>query len=119
MSAETLQILYVGNAMDSQTFKECAEGQGWYVNAANTRLQALGMFINYFPQVVVLNALTDPGLIEEIYEHIRSVDSTPVIILATEWGMVDGATRVVRPDIPFSTLTFVIQELAAIFSLAG
>ncbi len=115
MSAETLRVLYVGKAMDGETFKACAEGQNWYVYLAETHLQALGIFIHCYPEVIVLNATTDPAFMDEIYEHFRTVDSTPIVILSEESIEVDEATRVVSPDIPFSTLTVVIQELVMIF----
>ena len=108
MLPDTLRVLYVGRAIDGETFKACAKSHNWYVYLAETRLQALGTFITYFPDVVVLNATTDPALMEDIYEHIRSVDSTPVVILAVEWATDDEATYVVGPDVPFSILTFII-----------
>ena len=39
MSAELVQILYVGNAIAGQTFKDCMQALGWEVYLANSRFQ--------------------------------------------------------------------------------
>jgi len=115
MSAEVLEILYVGNTIAGLAFKECFEPLGWNVYLPADRIEALGMFINWMPHLVILDALTDSELARYVYYHIRTVDETPVIVVGTI-GTIDGvidcdSTRTVPAHTPLSTLAFLAQEL--------
>ena len=79
MSAESFQVLYVGSA--ASRFQACTEPLGWVVNIAQTRMEALGMFIFYLPQAVIVDLPDDSETAQDIYRHIRSVDNTPVLLL--------------------------------------
>ena len=111
MSAELVQILYVGNAIAGQTFKECMQALGWEVYLAKSRYQALGLYITYMPDLVILNALTNTALAEDVHYHIRTVESTPIIVLGTQWDADDYATHLVSPYTPLSKLVFLAHEL--------
>src|SRR5437016_2849951 len=119
MSAEALEILYVGNVIAGAAFKECFEPLGWNVYIPADRIEALGMFINWMPHLVILDALKDPELVQDVYHHIRTVDETPVIVVGAVVGTVMGTvgesncdmTRTVPAHTPLSTLAFLAQEL--------
>ena len=111
MSAEVLEILYVGNVIAGAAFKECFEPLGWHVYIPADRMEALGMFINWVPHLVILDALKDPELVQDVYHHIRTVDETPVIVVGTIEEIDCDTTRTVPAHTPLSTLAFLAQEL--------
>jgi len=111
MSAEVLEILYVGNAVAGEAFKECFEPFGWNVYVPANRVEALGMFIICVPHLVILDTLKDPALAQDVYNHIRTVDATPVIIVGTIDEIADEATRTVPACTPLSTMAFLAREL--------
>src|SRR5579859_1705964 len=104
MSADVLEILYVGNPVAGESFRACVESFGWTVYVPVNRLQALGMFIDYIPHVVILDTLQDPALTRDVYFHMRTVDTTPVIFLGTSSEFADDTTRTLLPSVPMSTL---------------
>ena len=71
-------ILYVGE----QLLAAAAEARGDYAYLPDNLMQALGMYITYFPQVVVIDMALDYA--REVYEHLRSVDARPIILLTDE-----------------------------------
>src|SRR5436305_724502 len=115
MSAEALEILYVGNVIAGAAFKECFEPLGWNVYIPADRIEALGMFINWMPHLVILDALKDPELVQDVYHHIRTVDEMPVIVVGAVAGTIGeidcDMTRAVPAHTPLSTLAFLAQEL--------
>lgn len=75
-------ILYVGEQEAGQTFAAAAEASGDYAYLPENLMQALGMYITYFPQVVVIDMALDYAA--EVYEHLRSVDAHPIFLLSDE-----------------------------------
>lgn len=115
MSTEMFEILYVGNAVAGEAFKECLEPLGWNVYVPANRMEALGMFITFVPHLVILDTLINPVLAKDVYHHIRTVDSTPVIAIGAfneaDGETNDAATRAVPAYTPMSTLAFLAREL--------
>ena len=111
MSAEMFEILYVGNPVAGEAFKECLEPLGWNVYVPANRMEALGMFITFVPHLVILDALINPVLAKDVYHHIRTVDSTPVIAVGTFGEDECETTRAVPAYTPMSTLAFLAREL--------
>jgi hypothetical protein len=69
------------------------------------------MFIICVPHLVILDTLKDPALAQDVYNHIRTVDATPVIIVGTIDEIADEATRTVPACTPLSTMAFLAREL--------
>jgi hypothetical protein len=111
MSAEVLEILYVGNAVAGEAFKDCFEPFGWNVYVPTNRMEALGMYITYVPHLVILDTLKDSALTQDVYRNIRTVGATPVIVVGTIGEIEDAAARTVPACTPLSTLAFLAREL--------
>ncbi len=76
-------ILYVGGQEAGQTFAAAAEAHNDYAYLPESLMEALGMYITYFPQVVVIDMALDYAA--EAFEHLRSVDAEPIFLLTDEY----------------------------------
>ncbi len=76
-------ILYVGEAEAGQALQEVAARAGSYVYLPEHLMQALGMYITYFPHIVVIDMAVDYAA--AAYEHLLSVDARPLILLTGEY----------------------------------
>lgn len=76
-------ILYIGEREAGEALAARAEAESGYVYLPDSLMQALGMYITYFPDVVVI----DMSLLyaQEVYDHLRSVDAEPIILLTDEY----------------------------------
>ena len=72
-------ILYIGQPEKGKAFAEKVESNGGYVYLPENLMQALGMYITYMPQVVVIDMTTDYA--HDFYDHLRSVDARPLVLL--------------------------------------
>lgn len=112
IAIEPLEILYVGKG--GQAFQNCVEPLGWYVYLPQTGQQALGMYMAYWPHIIVLDTLTEPETAYYVYEQLLSVKAAPILIF--DQGMqrqmpgVDGLHRV-GSGIPFEEIIKTIQAL--------
>lgn len=75
-------ILYVGEREAGQTLAEIVEPEGGFVYLPENLMQALGMYITYFPQVIVIDMVVPYA--EEVYSHLRSVDAKPIVLLGED-----------------------------------
>jgi hypothetical protein len=75
-------ILYVGEREAGQALAALVESEGGYIYLPDSLMQALGMYITYFPDVVVIDMETSYA--QQVYDHLRSVDAKPVILLTDE-----------------------------------
>lgn len=82
MLREQLIILYVGaDAQMAEWLVDGLEPYEGYVHKPTELLEALGMYITYMPDLVVLDARSAPELAREVYFHLRTVDAEPILIL--------------------------------------
>ena len=79
---DTKLILYVGELAAGEALATAAEANGHYVYLPHTTMQALGMYITYMPHVIVIDMETANA--QEVYEHLRSVDAQPMVLLSEE-----------------------------------
>ena len=75
-------ILYVGQREAGLALAEVVEAEGGYVYLPQTMMEALGMYITYMPQVVVIDGRV--GWASEVLNHLRSVDARPIVLLTEE-----------------------------------
>ncbi len=81
MAKDTMVILYVGNPENSHAFQEIVSLYGWTVLQTAKRLEALGMSVCYYPDIVVLDMTYDAQLGQEIAAHLCTLPTQPVCIL--------------------------------------
>ncbi|MFQ5811711.1 MAG: hypothetical protein ACE5I2_00740 [Anaerolineae bacterium] len=84
MSKEHPRIIYVGDDVRGQALRIAVQSRGWRVYLPTERLQALGMYAVYFPDIVVLEAVSGSNLAEEVCFHLRTVRVEPLLILTDE-----------------------------------
>ncbi len=72
-------VLFIGQAEKGEALAAQVETLGGYVYRPQALLEALGMYITYMPQVVVLD-LTE-SYAQEAFQHLRSVDARPLVLL--------------------------------------
>lgn len=75
-------ILYVGTPDAGREFAAAAEACDDYAYLPDSLMQALGMYITYFPHVIVIDMACDYAA--EAYKHLRSVDAAPIFLLTDE-----------------------------------
>jgi DNA-binding NtrC family response regulator len=117
MSQQKPLILYVGDAEQGRAFLDTALARGAWVYLAEDVEEALGAYIAYSPDAVVLNAYTRPDTTAEAYHHLRSVEAQPIFILSEDRGWDRSVTEadsvyVLDPDtMPEEMLVFVSAAL--------
>jgi|GEM_PF-2358395 hypothetical protein len=77
-----LQLLYIGNIAQGERLGTIAAQRGTNVLCAESMIEALGMYITLFPNVTIIDAAHPDA--ESIYQHLRSVDAAPILVLVDE-----------------------------------
>lgn len=75
-------ILYIGTPEKGQALAAQVEAHGGYVYLPEHLMQALGMYITYMPEIVVIDMALEYA--QEAYEHLRSVDAAPLVLLTNQ-----------------------------------
>jgi hypothetical protein len=75
-------ILYIGGSERGESIRATAELDGGFVYLPDHMLQALGMYITYLPNVIIVD--TAVSYSAEIVEHLRSVDARPILLLVDD-----------------------------------
>jgi hypothetical protein len=95
MSLQETFIMYVGGTEDGQTIRATAELDGGYVYLPEHMMQALGMYITYLPNVIVVDSAVSYS--EEVIAHLRSVDARPILLLTDKMRpRLDGVYTIAR-----------------------
>lgn len=71
--------LYIGS--DASKVADALRAEGGWVYQADTLMKALGMYISYIPQVIIIDACAPYA--EDAYLHLCSVDAHPIILLTS------------------------------------
>lgn len=103
MSQQHPFILYVGAADKGHAFMNATQERGGWAYLAEDAAEALGAFVAYTPDAVVLDPVGQPESVE-VYHHLRSIEARPLFILTFDraWDVsVTEADDVytIRPDI--------------------
>jgi DNA-binding response OmpR family regulator len=78
------RILYVGRQAEGQALHEYVRRCGWQVYLPGETLEALGMYVFYAPDVIVLDVTRAPDAAWESYHHLRTVDAGPLLMLTDD-----------------------------------
>lgn len=82
MTLQEMLILYVGESDDGEAVRAAAALAGGCVHLPDHMLQALGMYITYLPNVIIIDSAVSYG--DEVLMHLRSVDARPILLLTDE-----------------------------------
>ena len=82
MSREMPLIVYVGNEERGERLQQMSASLGWTVLTATQELQALGMYVFYMPDLMIVDSEGNMAGAETVYAHLRSVNAAPILILA-------------------------------------
>ena len=76
-----LQILFIGEHENGLMLQEAAANRGWHVHLPEASMEALGMYVFYMPNVVVIEDAGQPGAAADAYFHLSTLgDSTPILL---------------------------------------
>ncbi len=84
MSSEHPLILFVGNPDRGHQFLEAVESLGWWAYMPQDASEALGIYISYVPDMVILDAEADPDTAEEVYLHLQSIQAENILTLTSD-----------------------------------
>ena len=84
MSAEHPMILFVGHAIQGAQLLESVEPLNWWIYQSHTANEALGMYVSYLPDLILMNADAEPDIAEEVYFHLASVQAEPIIVISDD-----------------------------------
>lgn len=79
---QSILMLYVGDAESGERFAQDAQAHGDWAYVAPETLTALGMYITYMPSVTVID--THEPHAAEVYNHLRSIDAGPMVLLSDD-----------------------------------
>jgi hypothetical protein len=118
MSIQRPTILYVGSPNTGAWLQELVASQDGYVYQPSELLEALAMYVNYYPDAVILDARRDSQLAERVYCHLNSVDAEPILIIDSapeRWPILDSHTiRVVTDEAALWGALYDVLHLAEI-----
>ncbi|MHB8628863.1 MAG: hypothetical protein ACYDBJ_18625 [Aggregatilineales bacterium] len=102
MSFQRPAVLYVGSPDTGAWLQGLVTPQDGYIYQPSDLLEALAMYVNYYPDVIILDARWDSSLAERLYFHLNSVDTAPILILDSapeHWPILDShSIRVVSDE---------------------
>jgi hypothetical protein len=116
MSMEHPNILYVGDVERGRALRATVESLGWYVYQPADVMEALAMYIQYMPDITVIEASPRYTTAFEAHYHLGSVGARPVLVLADEtqpeaWIRLNPATRVLPYDLTREALVAAINDI--------
>lgn len=76
-----LTILYVGERAHGRLLRAAAQARGWHVYLPTETLEALGMYIFYYPDLVVLDAFSGATLAAEVGAHLCSIQADSLLVV--------------------------------------
>jgi hypothetical protein len=98
-----LTILYVGERVRGRLLRAAAQARGWHVYLPTETLEALGMYIFYYPDLVVLDASSQATLAAEVGAHLCSIKADSLLVVMDntqqdQWHDLAIAARRVLPS---------------------
>ncbi|MBL8162786.1 MAG: hypothetical protein JNJ61_12435 [Anaerolineae bacterium] len=114
MSRQHPLVLFVGNPARGADLQRQTGQANWWVYLPEDALEALGIYITYLPDVVVLDEAAAPEITHEVYRHLRSVQAAALIVLTsgTDW-QTDSNVTLLPPGIGTTALAEQIIQVIA------
>lgn len=107
-------IIYVGTHSFGRALQAVQHKHNWHVMIASETLEALAMYIFYYPHLVIIDTVPDRALAEAVCEHLRSVHAQPLVVLADNprsrpWSTMVSSLHVIdRP----SSSTMLVETIS-------
>jgi hypothetical protein len=101
MSAEMPLIIYFGSEDRGESLRQETESLEWTVLVSTQPLQALGMYVFYVPDLVIIDSREESAGAQQVLYHLQSVDAQPLIFIASSAhdarSLADTTDRVLPP----------------------
>ena len=110
MSAQHPMILFVGGSEQGTQLLKAVEPLGWWVYQPQNDTEALGMYVSYLPDVVLMDAEVMPEIAEEVYFHLASVQVEPMIVTGGDEVWSDRVTHHLPANASISEIIGCIAE---------
>jgi hypothetical protein len=82
MQQQDVFLMYVGKSEQGESIRAAVELGGGSVYLPEHMMQALGMYITYLPNIIVVDSAVSYS--EDVIAHLRSVDARPILLLTDE-----------------------------------
>ena len=97
-----LAILYVGDRARGDCLRTALQQRGWEVYVPTEMLEALGLYVFYSPDVVLIDAGGEVPWGWSVYQHLHSIQADVLLVIADEcqhrlWQDVAYTTPYVLP----------------------
>ncbi len=92
MSYQHPTILFIGRGERGNQLFDIVEPMDWWVYQPQSANEALGMYVSYLPDVVLMDAEAAPEMVEEVYYHLAPIATEPIIVIAHDDGWSDRVT---------------------------
>ncbi len=120
MTTEHPFILFFGSPERGQALLKAAATRDWWVYLPQDASEALGMYVTWMPDVVIIEADDQPQAAAELFLHLRSIRHEPLIIVSDDEQWLDQAAVVLPADTTIAALLdhVATQDEPALFSLS-
>lgn len=105
-----VMIVYVGGADAASALHETVASAQWVVFHPQSMMEALGMVITYFPDLVIIEDDMRNRFAYEVYMHLRSINAQNLLVLTDHPGSWEIPADVMIPTLPRYTNA---QDIAA------
>ena len=127
MTKEHPYILFVGGEARGRQIQAQAGRWDWPVHITSETMDALAAYIFFYPDVVVLDAGSDPETAREVFRHLDSIGAGPLLILVDEAQRQEWAgsapptarTRYLSPLLGGAAWAAAVQDLLAAGAARG
>ena len=81
MSQDFPNILYIGDFQAGQALHEVVPVNEWTVYVPTNVMEALGMYITYCPDIVIIEPTVTSAFAKQVHYHLQTVEAEPMIML--------------------------------------
>lgn len=111
MSYQHPMILFVGSSEKGTELLNAVEPLGWWVYQPETANDALGMYVGFLPDVVMMDAGAAPEMAEEVFFHLNSVEAEPIIVIGGHGAWSDRVSFHLPADARISEIIGCVAEV--------
>lgn len=113
MSKEMPLILYVGDEGRGGRLQQMTAALGWTVLTATEERQALGMYVFYIPDLIIVDSHNNVEGAETVVFHLHSVQAQPMLMLTPPRGQM-----ALPPEMEGQALPSAVEESRIVLAAA-